>query len=199
MWESKKKKKYYHILTFTRVLNGALLSNCSRFPIMGRPGGPGGKQNCFWVFRLNSQSKTTRSPAEISVTENSMMPTKEVCLHGHQRAHLIVADKQLRLLQLRRCLAGGQRFASFPVDPGMQLGSQFWFRCLISFNLAASVLSPTTNQTASKYTEVPENTMVAKSKKKFRTFVIMQRTWSRLKSLNPFTQSISQVGRIYNL
>lgn len=65
------------LLTFNRVLNGALLSSCSRFPMIGRAGGPGGKQNFLWLFRLNSHSRAMISPAKISVPESSIMLRKE--------------------------------------------------------------------------------------------------------------------------
>lgn len=64
-------------LTFTRVLKGALLSSCSRFPMRGRPEGPGGKRNCLRLFRFKSHSKTMSSPAEISVKNNSIVPPNE--------------------------------------------------------------------------------------------------------------------------
>lgn len=43
----------------------------------GRPEGPGGKRICLRFFRLNSHSKTMSSPAEISVTENSIVYPNE--------------------------------------------------------------------------------------------------------------------------
>ena len=62
------------ILTFSRVLNGAFLSSCSRFPMIGRPGGPGGKHNSLLrFFSRNSHSKTMSSPAAINVTESSIV------------------------------------------------------------------------------------------------------------------------------
>lgn len=60
-------------LTLSRVLNGAVLSSCSRFPMIGRAGGPGGKQYCLLLFRLKSHSKVQISTTKITVPENSIM------------------------------------------------------------------------------------------------------------------------------
>lgn len=71
--------KWSHILTLSRLLNGALLSSCSRFPMMGRADGPGGKRCGLRDFWRKSQSKTRSSPADISVTEVSMSKCVQKC------------------------------------------------------------------------------------------------------------------------
>lgn len=61
------------VLTFKKVLNGAFLSSCNRFPKTGIPGGPGGKRECLRAFKLKIH-KTTRISVVISnMTVNSMM------------------------------------------------------------------------------------------------------------------------------
>ena len=94
-------------LTLSRVLNGALLSSCSRFPMTGRPEGPGGKHICLQLFRISSHSRTTSSPADMNVTESSMLPPERrdptpAADEGRslQRKHLFTADIQLWLLLL---------------------------------------------------------------------------------------------------
>lgn len=60
-------------VTFSIILNGALLSICSTFPMTGRAEGPGGKASCLWLLMLKSYSNVKTAPIKINVPENSMI------------------------------------------------------------------------------------------------------------------------------
>lgn len=86
----------------------------------GRPEGPGGKHICLRLFRISSHSRTTSSPADMNVTENSILlpesrdPTPAADEgRSLQREHLITTDTQLGLLLLLLLLSGDQPFTQW--------------------------------------------------------------------------------------
>lgn len=86
----------------------------------GRPEGPGGKHICLLLFRISSHSKTTSSPADMNVTENSILlaesrdPTPAADEgRSLQRENLITTDTQLGLLLLLLLLSGDQPFTQW--------------------------------------------------------------------------------------